>query len=128
MNLRFALICALTTLLGCGVPRLSDERSLTLEIGEIRTLAIDPLDVEQTIKVVASSSDGPFDVHIYPQEHEAQIERSITLGKPPKHVIASRENTRETTLEATIPPNKEAIIRFYPAARKQTTVNVTLSN
>jgi hypothetical protein len=128
MNLRFILIFVLSTLLGCGVPRLSDEHSLTLEIGEIRTLAIDPLGVEQTIKVVASSPDGPFNVHIYPQEYEAQIERSITLGKLPEHVIASSENTRETTLEATIPPDKEAIIRFYPAARKQITVNVTLSN
>ncbi|MBI83193.1 MAG: hypothetical protein CMJ81_08360 [Planctomycetaceae bacterium] len=128
MQLRFALICVVTIVLGCVPPRLSDERSVTLEIGEIRTLAIDPLDVEQTIEVVASSADGPFDVHIYHQEHEAQIERSLTLGKPAKHVIASHENTQETRLEATIQPEKTAIIRFYPRARQQTTVNVSLSN
>lgn len=128
MQLRFSLICVVTIVLGCVPPRLSDERSLTLEIGEIRTLAIDPLDVEQTIEIVASSADGPFDVHIYHQEHEAQIERSLTLGKFAEHVIASHENTQETRLEATIQPKKTAIIRFYPSARKQTTVNVILSN
>ena len=128
MQLRFALICLLTMFFGCGPPRLYDERSLTLEIGEIRTLAIDPQEMEQTIEVVASSADGPFHVHIYHQEHEEQIERSLTFGKPAEHVIASQENTQETTLEAAIRPKKTAIIRFYPAARKQMTVNVTLSN
>ena len=128
MNLRLALICVLIMLFGCGPPPLSDERTLVLEIGEIRTLAIDPLEMEQTITVAANSPDGPFDVHIYLQEHEEQIERSITLGKAAENVIASHENTQEAMLEAMIPPNKEAIIRFYPTAREQTTVNITLSN
>ena len=76
MQLRFALICVLTMFLGCDPPRLYDERSRTLEIGEIRTLAIDPQEMEQTIEVVASSADGPFHVHI----PNARRKRTVSLN------------------------------------------------
>jgi hypothetical protein len=117
----------ITILLGCEA-RLQDQRTITLEIGEIQTILISAVDHEQTIKVIASSPDVPINVHIYLQENEQDIERSITLGKQPKNVLAQSIAVEHIDLEAIVPANKEAVVRFYTTERQRTNVEVTISN
>ena len=117
----------ITILLGCEA-RLQDQRTLTLEIGEIQAIPISTVDHEQTLKVIASSPDAPIDVHIYLQEHEQDIERSITLGKQPENVLAQTSAAEQIDLEAIIPANKEAVVRFYTTGRQRANVEVTISN
>jgi hypothetical protein len=117
----------ITILLGCEA-RLQDQRTITLEIGEIQTILISAVDHEQTIKVIASSPDVPINVHIYLQENEQDIERSITLGKQPKNVLAQSIAVEQVELEAIVPANKEAVVRFYTTERQRTNVEVTISN
>jgi outer membrane lipopolysaccharide assembly protein LptE/RlpB len=121
------LVCMTTLLCGCG-PRLSDQRDLTLEIGQIRAIPIDPISREQKIKVSASSPDAPIDVHVYLQENEAAIVRMITLGKPPENLLASQSEAEQVLLEATVPANKEAIVRLQPSGRKAAQVHLEITN
>jgi len=128
MNSRSLLICSLIPiLLGCE-DRLQDQRSLTLEIGEIQSIQIPTVDREQTLKVVASSPGAPIDVHVYLQEHEEDIERSITFGKQPDNVLAQSDAAEQVELEATVPANKEAVVRFYTTEHKRANIEVTISN
>ena len=117
----------ITILQGCAA-RLQDQRTLTLEKGEIQTILIPAVDREQTLKVITSSPDAPIDVHIYLQEHEQDIERSITLGKQPENVLAQCTAAEQIDLEAIIPVNKEAVVRFYTTGRQRANVEVTISN
>ena len=117
----------ISILLGCEA-RLQDQRTITLKIGEIQTILISAVDHEQTLKVIANSPDAPIDVHIYLQEHEQDIERSITLGKQPENVLAQSTAVEQTDLEAIVPANKEAVVRFYTTERQRANVEVTVSN
>ena len=128
MHRTLATLALVPLAVGCGGYRLHDERVLTLEVGEIRTIAVAAVDVEQTIHIEARAAEATFDVHVYLPEHEEEIERSLTLGKPAENLLASAEGVTESTLSATIPAGKEAIVRLYPAERKQTTVNVVIAN
>ena len=117
----------ISILLGCEA-RLQDQRTITLEIGEIQTILISAVDHEQTLKVIASSPDAIINVHIYLQENEQDIERSITLGKQPENVLAQSITVEQIDLEAIVPANKEAVVRFYSAERQRANVEVTISN
>ena len=117
----------ISILLGCEA-RLQDQRIITLEIGEIQTILISAVDHEQTLKVIASSPDAPINVHIYLLENEQNIERSITLGKQPENVLAQSITVEQIDLEAIVPANKEAVVRFYTTERQRTNVEVTISN
>jgi len=120
-------VCMATLLCGCG-PRLSDQRDLTLEIGEIIAIPIDPISREQKIRVTASSPDAPIDVHVYLQENEEAIVRKITLGKPPENLLASQNDAEEIILEATVPAGKEVIVRLQPAGSKAAQVHLEITN
>ena len=117
----------ISILLGCEA-RLQDQRTIILETGEIQTILISAVDHEQTIKVIASSPDAPINVHIYLQENEQDIERSITLGKQPENVLAQSITVEQVELEAIVPANKEAVVRFYTTERQRANVEVTISN
>jgi len=114
-------------LVGCG-PQLRDQRDVTLEIGEILAIPIDPISREQTIKVTASSPGAPLNVHVYLQEHETAIERKITLGKPPENLLANQNEVEQISLEAVVPANKEAIVRLQSASRKTANVHLQITN
>ena len=126
MKPRLAMACALAAILGgCDSSTVRTENfTVQLDVGEIYTLSYAPTSRDRALKVSASSPGAPVDVHIYLKEHEEEIERSITLGKQPENVLASRANAEEITLEATIPANKKPVVRFYPAGNRQATVQV----
>lgn len=121
------LSCITALLAGCG-PVLSDQRDLTIAANEILAIPIDPISQQQTIKVTASSPGSPIDVHIFLQEHEAAIERKITLGKPPENLLASQNDAEQVSLEATVPANKEVIVRLQSASAKTANVHLEISN
>ena len=123
----FLLGCLAILLVGCG-PQLSDQRDLTIEIGEIVAIPIDPISREQTIKVTASSPGAPLNVHVYLKEHEEAIERKITLGKPPENLLAHQNEVEQISLEAVVPANKEAIVRLQSASRQTASLHLAITN
>lgn len=128
MKSTILLLCCLATLFcGCG-PKLADQRDLTIEINEIVAIPIDPIDREQTIKITASSPDAPINVHVYLKENETEIERKITLGKPPENLLANQNNAEQISLEATVPAGKEVIVRLQASDRQAAQVHLEMTN
>ena len=119
--------CLALFICGCG-PKLAGQRDLALEVGDIRAIPIDPITREQVIKITASSPDTPINVHVYLQENEEEIERKITFGKPPENLLASETDANEVSLEATVPANKEAVVRLQSAGRETAKVHLEISN
>ena len=113
---------------GCGGPKLSDDREVSLEIGEIKTILLDSVSREQTITVKASSPGAPIDLHVYLPQYEEAIERKITLGKPPENLLASQVNAEEVSVSAVVPARQETVIRLQPAGRTAATVHLKISN
>jgi len=121
------LVCLVTLLGGCG-PKLADQRDLTLEVNEILAIPIDPIERDQTIKITASSPDAPINVHVYLKEDEAEIERKITLGKPPESLLANQNDAEQISIEALVPAGKEAIVRLQTAGPKSAQVHLEMTN
>lgn len=124
---RYFTLVTTFLLAGCS-PRLADERQVSLEVGEIKTIAVAAIGHPQTIHVSASSPGAPIHVHVYLPEHEEEIERMITFGKTPENVIASGSGAEQIRLDATIPASKEAIVRLAPAGRTAANVQLTITN
>ena len=118
---------ALVSAAGCQ-PRLADSRTLTLEVGEISVIVLDPVGKQQKIRVTAKSPGAPVSVYIYLNEHDAEVERKITLDKPTELIIASQVKSEDIALEATIPANQEAAVRVASGSRETATVDLSISN
>ena len=112
---------------GCS-PRLYDVREVTLESGDIQPIVVPAASRQQTVQIIANSPGAPISVHVYLPEHEEAIEKSITLGKPPKNLLASSENSEQIKLQVLVPANKEAVVRLQPATQKAAQVQLTLRN
>lgn len=112
---------------GCS-PSLNDQRSVSLEIGEIKTIAIAPINAAQTVKVTANSPGAPIDVHVYLAEHEDAVEQDITFGKEAADALAVAKQTEQASLTAEIPAGKEAMVRLYPSGGAPASVELHITN
>ena len=112
---------------GCR-PTLSFEKQYSLTPAEIITLPIDPIGVEQTIEVVATSADDArFAVHVYLAKDEEAAEREISTGAENDFSLAKSTDTNNAKLSAIIPANEEAGVRIS-AEGNAVTVNVAINN
>ena len=121
------LFSTVTICIGCK-PQLSIDREVKLEPDQIKTIIVSAVSMEQTIQVTANSSGGPISVHVYLPEHEEAIEEMIAHGNPLENVIAKVDSAEEVTLNALIPADKEAVVRFQPAGRHAADVQVKIRN
>ena len=126
-HLNVLLLLAILICAGCA-PRLYDDREVTLEVGDIRTIVVDPVSRVQNVHVAASSPGAPVSVHVYLPEHEKAVERNITLGVPPEKVLAFEENSEKITLDVVVPANKKAIVRLQSAGRQPANVQLVINN
>ena len=122
MLLFMAIACS-----GCTA-QLNDQRTLTLEVGEIRTIVLAPVEREQIIKIAARSPDCPISVYVYLSENDEEVDRKITLGKPSDLILSSQTESEEIALEANIPANKEAMVRVASASPDKATVHLVITS
>ena len=112
---------------GCQ-PTLSFEKQYSLTPADIMTLPIDPIGVEQTIEVVATSADdAQFSVHVYLAKDEDAAERAIATNAATDLILASTADTVSANLSAKIPANEGTVVRFS-AQGNSVTVNVAINN
>ncbi len=121
------LVLACVMLTGCG-PTLSHKQDYSISVGEIVEIPFDPISNEQTIKVAAKSPGKPVNVHVYLAEHAEEVNRNITLGKPVERALASEEAAEDISLLATVPANKEVIVRIQPAGPTSAEVSLEVTN
>jgi hypothetical protein len=113
------LACLLAgAVLAADVPQLNDQRTVSVEVGEIRSVIYDALTGAITIKVEARSPGRP--VHVYlvlEKDHKAAVE-SLGQGKRPDKLLASKEKTEDATLEAKVPAKTAFAVLLLTAGGK----------
>ena len=121
------LACFSILIAGCQ-PTLSFEKQYSLTPADIMALPIDPIGVEQTIHVAASSTDdAQFDIHVYLAKNEEAAEQEINSGSDSDMILAASTDTKNANLSAKIPANEEAVVRIS-ARGKTVTVDVAINN
>lgn len=112
---------------GCG-PRLLDEREVSLEVGEIKSIPFGPFKKELTATVSASSPGAPISVYVYDSEQQEHVDYAITYGREPEDTWAGVASTEDVTLTAEVPADKEAVVRLQLIGRVPANVKLKISN
>ncbi|HEY8504778.1 MAG TPA: hypothetical protein VIL46_09365 [Gemmataceae bacterium] len=118
---------ALLLLAGCS-PRLNDERTFALEPGEERTLTIDPIDRDQTVKVRVDSPGVPVNVYCFLEKDRGEVEKAVGAPRPSDKVLARKEKAEAAELEVAVPAGERAAILLTPASGKTANVAVKITN
>ena len=111
---------------GCA-PQLSVSNTIDIERGEVRTILVDSISQEQTIKVEASSPVA-FDIHIHLAGDEDEVDRAILALKESPKILAAQTGATSATLEAQVPADKEAAVRFQCSGAESCSVKYSISN
>jgi hypothetical protein len=123
------LVCLLAVplLLAVGCQRLDKKTNVSLVVGDIKTINVDPPRSEQQVSV-AISSPVPVDVCIVTEGEQAAVQKTLEAGKrlDAAKVLASKERVENDTLPATVPAKTGFTIFLY-GARKATEVKVNIT-
>ena len=112
---------------GCG-QSLLDEREVSLELDDIKSIAFGPFNKEQTVTVSASSPGAPVSVYVFESDQTEFVDYAITYGKEPQKILAGAASTEDVTLTAVVPADKEAVVRLQLTGRKPANVHLKISN
>ena len=112
---------------GCG-PGLLDEREVSLELDDIKSIAFGPFNEEQTVTVTVSSPGAPVSVYVFEIDQTEFVDYAITYGKEPQKILAGTASTEDVTLTAVVPAGKEAVVRLQLTGRKPANVHLQISN
>ena len=104
--LAFGLI--LLAAAGCQ-RRLNVTEALSLDVGVVRSLEIDPPRYEQRV-TVAVETDGPVSAYLLLKKDEAAAQEALDKGRKPDHVLASWKGDSPGSLEGTVPANEVAVV------------------
>ena len=114
-------------LLGCGTG-LSTQHEITLTSNDIKSVIVDAVGFDQTIKVTVSSAGSPVDAHIHVAGDEDAVDSALALKKDSDKILAAQLGTNSATLEALIPAGKEAVVRLQGAGLESSTVTLVITN
>ena len=118
---------ALSVVMVQGCQRLNEEQNVTLGVGEVKGLSIEPPRSEQKVTVTVTSSASPVDVYVVLDPNRAAVSQSLEKGMAPEasKVLASQKKVQEASLEATIPA-KTAYAVVLAGATKDTQVKLKI--
>jgi hypothetical protein len=115
------LICA-----GCG-PQSIYDKQLSLGVGDIQPIIFGPFNKEQTVTIVVNSPGAPVSVYVFDKEQVEFVDYAITFGKPPENVLAGEASTESATLTATVPADKEIVVRLQPTSHQEAKVQLKIT-
>ena len=93
---------------GCQ-SRLKIEKTITLDVGQISTIEIDPPRYDQTIAVTVMA-DVPVDVFVYLTKNQDAADRDIDLAKKSDLILGSAEKVERGSVEARVPAKEKATV------------------
>ncbi len=123
------VVCALLLVLaGCSRTTLNLEESFKVPIdGKFKV--IEAIKSEQTIKVNATSTDGPFSVFVFLEKNRDAAEAEATAKKFTDKTIAHKTGVESVeNLEARIPANESAIVMVWRSSAKASKVKLKITN
>ncbi len=122
------LIPALMLVCLVGCTRTTLDTKTTFETDNAgKTLDLDAVKAEQTIKVTATAEGGPIDVFIYLTKNRAAVDKEIMTTKL-VNVLADKQNSESVELTAKIPANEEASVLVRATTLKKPKVNLRITN
>jgi hypothetical protein len=127
MRIRVGLVWGLMLLCaGCGGKAIYNDE-VPLAKGDIQPITIGPFAKEQAVTVIVSSPGAPVSVYVFESEQLEFVDYAITYGKQPENVLAGEASTEDATLTATVPANKEIIVRLQPAGQHEAKVQLKIT-
>jgi hypothetical protein len=125
---RLVVGVALLMLVGCGRTTLNVEEEFVVPIdGKFKL--VDAIKKEQTIKVNATSTEGPFSVFIYLEKNRDAAEAEATKKQFTDKTIAYKQGVESVeNLEARIPANEAAVVMVWRSSAKASKVKLKITN
>jgi inosine-uridine nucleoside N-ribohydrolase len=124
MTPRLIPVLALFALAGCS--KIHEQRSFTLEPGEVHDFTVSAPLSDQKIKVEVTS-EQPLNVWVILEKDIPQGKTEFDPESLPSGVLAKEKATKQATLTATIPA-KEKFRVYFDAAVKKTNVTVKIDS
>ena len=116
-------LLALTVVLA-GCTRVKDEKTVSIDPGEVKKLMIDPQKSDLKLTVTGHSADAPVNACLVTQDDEEASMPPLMSGKAPPKALASALASKDFNLEATLPAGKGGTVLL--AGDKKTQVQVTI--
>ena len=118
----WGLLVLLVVLAGCT--RVKDEKTVSIDPGEVKKLIIDPQKSDMKVTVTGHSADAPVNACLVVQDDEEASMTPLTNGQAPPKALASAIASKDFNLEATLPTGKGGVVLL--AGDKKTDVKVTI--
>lgn len=107
---------------------LNDETVMPVALGETRSRTIEAISKSQKVNISATSVSGQFDIYVFLEKDQAEVEKEINRGKATAKLLASKLKTTQAELQVTVPANERAVVQLTSADGKKTDVNLKITN
>lgn len=107
MKRQFASAVVLAILMGsagCAGQKLKDERTVDIQVGDVKTFDYDAPRADQKVTVVVTPAGSSVDVYVVPSAQAQAAQQAMLNNKKPAGALVAKEKVaKEETLETTIP-------------------------
>jgi hypothetical protein len=117
-------LTALLLLTGCQP--LKFEKTETIPAGEVKLYTFDAPRYDQKLTVKVSSPGAPVSIWLVKEEDGEAARSRLESDKPPTSSIASKENSEDITMEATIPA-KTGYVLLVRSDKKKAEVKINVN-
>ncbi len=110
------------------LPKLNDESVMQVAPGVTRSRTIDAIANSQKINVSATAITGQFNIYVFLEKDQAEVDKGITFGKMSPKVLAHQLKATQADLSATILPNERAAVMVDSGDGKKAEVKLKITN
>ena len=114
----WGLLPLVVVLAGCHFKKVEDEKTVSIDVGEVKKLIVDPQTSDLKLTVTGQSADAPVSACVVLQEDEEAAMLPLSQGKPPPKALASALASKDFTLEATLPSGKTGTVMLASGDKK----------
>jgi hypothetical protein len=124
VGLTWALLSGILSLAGCQPLKI--EKTMSVPVGGVSSLILDPPRYEQKVTVQISSPGAPVSAYLVRESDRAAAEALMQKDKAPTSPLAGKEKAEDITLEATVPA-KTGFALLIRADKKNADVKVKVT-
>jgi len=121
------IVLVVLAVAGCRT-RLQDVSTITVELADKKSRIIEAIKSDQTIKVSGTATTGQFDVQVFLEKDQADVEKDMDAGKKSPKLLAQKTKTTQADVTALIPANQVAVVMITSGDGKKAVVNLKITN
>jgi hypothetical protein len=122
-----ALLVLLMLVLGCG-PTLNEEKTVKVSPLANERMIIDAISRAQTVKVDAKSENGEFNVFVFLEKDQDEVDKAIDTGKVSAKVLKHKLKCTDAAFEAEVPAKSAAVVMLTSVGVQKADVKVKITN